>query len=262
MTKLSYERPVITKLNTGAMNKFGTRTEYAPVTQIDGVPVKKLIADYGSPCFVISERTIRDTYKNAVRAFKSRYPKVQFAWSYKTNYLNAVCNVFHSEGSWAEVVSIFEYEKAIADFKAALQVDSSSTEALNNMGLYYCDAGKFGESIEALNKAIKMKPDYKMALYNLGNTYAKMGDYRTAMFHYNRAVKVDPKYSDALNNIGNCYSVLNLRDSAYIYYQQATAADPTNTKALINMGVILSQMGDSVNGRKWFDKARQLGANI
>ncbi len=95
------------------MNKFGTRTEYTPVTQIDGVPVKKLIADYGSPCFVISERTIRDRYKNALRAFKSRYPKVQFAWSYKTNYLNAVCNTYHSEGSWAEVVSIFEYEKAL-----------------------------------------------------------------------------------------------------------------------------------------------------
>ena len=39
--------------------------------------------------------------------------KVQFAWSYKTNYLDAVCNVFHQEGSWAEVVSGFEYDKAI-----------------------------------------------------------------------------------------------------------------------------------------------------
>ena len=37
---------------------------------------------------------------------------MQFAWSYKTNYLNAICNVFHSEGSIAEVVSDFEYEKA------------------------------------------------------------------------------------------------------------------------------------------------------
>ena len=111
--KLKYERPAIRKMNTGLMNKFGTRTEYAPFTHIDGVPVKELIANYGSPCFVISERTIRKTYQNAVRAFKTRYPKVQFAWSYKTNYIDAVCNVFHQEGSWAEVVSIFEYTKAI-----------------------------------------------------------------------------------------------------------------------------------------------------
>lgn len=97
------------------MNKFGTRVDNTPVTHIDGVPVKKLIADFDSPCFVISERTIRETYRNALRAFTTRYPKVQFAWSYKTNYLNAVCNVFHSEGSWAEVVSSFEYEKALGN---------------------------------------------------------------------------------------------------------------------------------------------------
>ncbi|MBX7206410.1 MAG: diaminopimelate decarboxylase [Bacteroidia bacterium] len=113
MKKMQYERPVIQRLNTGIMNKFGTRTEYAPVTHIDGNSVKELIGKYGSPLFVISEKTIRNTYREANRAFNTRYPKVQFAWSYKTNYLSAVCNVFHQEGSWAEVVSGFEYEKAI-----------------------------------------------------------------------------------------------------------------------------------------------------
>ncbi len=113
MKKLQYERPLIQRLNAGLMNKFGMRTEYAPVTRVDEVPVKELLKQFGSPLFVISERTLRQTYKEANRAFKTRYPKVQFAWSYKTNYMNAVCNVFHQEGSWAEVVSGFEYQKAI-----------------------------------------------------------------------------------------------------------------------------------------------------
>lgn len=113
MSAIHYERPVIIKLNTGVMNKFGTKTEYAPVTQIDGVQVSELIKQYGSPLFVLSERKIRENFRHAKRMFETRYPKVQFAWSYKTNYLNAVCNVFHQEGSWAEVVSRFEYEKAI-----------------------------------------------------------------------------------------------------------------------------------------------------
>lgn len=113
MSKLNYERPFIQKLNTGSMNKFGTRTEFAPVTHLEGVPVKQIAEEYGSPCFVISERKIRNNYQTAVRAFKTRYPKVQFAWSYKTNYLSAVCNIFHQEGSWAEVVSVFEYKKAL-----------------------------------------------------------------------------------------------------------------------------------------------------
>jgi diaminopimelate decarboxylase len=115
MEKIKYERPVIKKMNTGLMNKFGTRTEYEPVVHIESVPVKSLISQYGSPLFVISEKQIRRNFQNATRIFRTRYPKVQFAWSYKTNYLNAVCNIFHQEGSWAEVVSGFEYAKAIGN---------------------------------------------------------------------------------------------------------------------------------------------------
>jgi len=37
---------------------------------------------------------------------------VRQAWSYKTNYINAVSAILHSEGCDAEVVSEFEYDKA------------------------------------------------------------------------------------------------------------------------------------------------------
>ncbi len=113
MSKLKYERPLIKKLNAGMMNKFGTQNELTPVTHIDGVSVKSIIQQYGSPVFVLSEQKMRQNYKNAVRAFSTRYPKVQFAWSYKTHYNNAVCRIFHQEGSWGEVVSGFEYRKAL-----------------------------------------------------------------------------------------------------------------------------------------------------
>lgn len=115
MAKLKYERPLIKKMNAGMMNKFGAEAENTPVTHIDGVAVKSIIEQYGSPVFVLSEQKMRQNYKAAVRAFNTRYPKVQFAWSYKTHYNNAVCNIFHQEGSWAEVVSGFEYKKALGN---------------------------------------------------------------------------------------------------------------------------------------------------
>ncbi len=114
MQKQSFERPVIQKINAGLPSKFGIQARPETVSHIDGVGVKELIDQYGSPLYVFSEATIRKTYKDAYRAFSSRYPRVQFAWSYKTNYLNAICKVFHQEGSWAEVVSGFEYDKAIS----------------------------------------------------------------------------------------------------------------------------------------------------
>jgi diaminopimelate decarboxylase len=112
MSKKVYERPVIVKQYSGLMNKFGTSPVQPPMAEIDGVSIEKLTKQYGSPVFVMSEKKIRETFKKLNRIFKTRYPKVQFAWSYKTNYLNAVCKIFHQEGSWAEVVSDYEYERA------------------------------------------------------------------------------------------------------------------------------------------------------
>ncbi|HQV86182.1 MAG TPA: hypothetical protein PKZ90_09635, partial [Chitinophagaceae bacterium] len=147
MKKLVYESPSIQKMNTGLMNKFGTRSEYEPVKQIDGVSVHTMMAQYGSPLFVLSERTIRNNYQHAVRAFTTRYPKVQFAWSYKTNYLNSVCRIFHQEGSWAEVVSGFEYRKALGNgvpgtkiiFNGPEKTNEELEMAANNGSLIHID---------------------------------------------------------------------------------------------------------------------------
>jgi len=83
-------------------------------SEIDGVPISVLVAEHGSPLFVFSETKLRQAIRRADNAFRQRYSDVQFAWSYKTNYLQAVCRVLHQEGAIAEVVSDFEYEKARA----------------------------------------------------------------------------------------------------------------------------------------------------
>ncbi len=113
MKKL-YEKPVINKIQTGFMNKFGKSPLYMRKirTEIDGISIDELVNRFGSPLFVISEKKLRQQYRKIYNAFASRYPNVKFGWSYKTNYLKAVCAVLHQEGAIAEVVSAFEYEKA------------------------------------------------------------------------------------------------------------------------------------------------------
>ncbi len=166
MQKLKYERPYIKKLNAGIMNKFGTRTDAQAFTHIDGVAVKSVIAQYGSPVFVLSEKQIRRNYRSAYRAFSTRYPKVQFAWSYKTNYLNAVCNIFHQEGSWAEVVSGFEYRKAIGNgvpgnkiiFNGPNKPKEDLLLAIENDSLIHIDHFEELNLLISLSENLVMKP--------------------------------------------------------------------------------------------------------
>lgn len=80
--------------------------------EIDGVAVEELVRCYGSPVFVVSEKRLRENRRRLHRAFEARYSPVVHGWSYKTNYTRAICTILHQEGSWAEVVSAFEYDKA------------------------------------------------------------------------------------------------------------------------------------------------------
>lgn len=147
MGKLKYEKPVISKITAGVPSKFGLPAKQKIIREIDGIPVANLIENYGSPVFVFSEKTIRNTFSGARRAFETRYPKVQFAWSYKTNYLDAICNVFHDEGAWAEVVSGFEFEKALSLGVSGSQIlfngpeksEADLTLAINNNACIHID---------------------------------------------------------------------------------------------------------------------------
>jgi len=112
--KKTWVKPIIKDLIAGNLNKFGNVAHHNIIDKLEDQPVEALIQQFGSPLFVVSESTLRKNYQRFYRAFSSRYPNVQFAWSYKTNYLSAICNTFHQMGSYAEVVSAFEYEKAIA----------------------------------------------------------------------------------------------------------------------------------------------------
>ncbi|KUG26387.1 diaminopimelate decarboxylase [hydrocarbon metagenome] len=109
-----YEKPIIIKVQTGMMNKFGSSPYYSRKirTEIDGVAISELVDKFDSPLFVFSEKSLRQKYRAYYNSFSTRYPNITFGWSYKTNYLPAICSVFHQEGAIAEVVSEMEYDKA------------------------------------------------------------------------------------------------------------------------------------------------------
>ncbi len=170
MTKLTFERPIIQRINAGLPSKYGMSHRLEPISHIDGIAIKTLIEKFDSPLFVLSESTIRRTYKDANRAFSSRYPNVQFAWSYKTNYLNAVCHVFHQEGAWAEVVSGFEYDKAISNgvpgeliiFNGPYKSTNDLRKAIQNNSLIHID--HFDELYEIIHLSKELSERPKVAI--------------------------------------------------------------------------------------------------
>lgn len=182
MEKKRYERPTVIRQHSGFMNKFGSKQIASAVREIEGIPVSYLLEKFGSPLFVISENKIRENQRKMNRIFKTRYPRVQFAWSYKTNYLDAVCSVFHSEGSWAEVVSGFEYDKA---------------RALGVRGEYIIFNGpdKSRSALErAINESAKIHIDHFDELYDIIEIAGILGKKAKVAIRVNMDTGIYPKW--------------------------------------------------------------------
>lgn len=76
------------------------------------VDVRALLRDFGSPLFIVSEQLLRGSYRRFRGAFAAVDLRPVIAYSYKTNYLPALCAILHQEGAGAEVVSGMEYALA------------------------------------------------------------------------------------------------------------------------------------------------------
>jgi diaminopimelate decarboxylase len=120
--KAKYERPLIVRHSLAGVNKFGSIPAIRPLTTIDGVRIEELVAAYGSPLFVFSESTLRERVRELRAQLSRRVARFDIGWSYKTNYLGAICRVFHQEGSLAEVVSGMELRKALASGVTGRQI--------------------------------------------------------------------------------------------------------------------------------------------
>ncbi|MBK8265553.1 MAG: diaminopimelate decarboxylase [Nannocystis sp.] len=174
-----YERPTIVRHQLGMMNKFARAQAIEPMTRIDGVAVAELVAAYGSPLFVFSEAEIVRRYRELHDYLALRHPRVRLAWSYKTNYLDAICRIFQREGALAEVVSEFEYDKALRLGFRPDEIHFNGPDKSEEVLLRALPAGtiihidNFDElaAIEAIARRLKIRPRVALRL-NLSVTGA------------------------------------------------------------------------------------------
>src|SRR6202035_4950870 len=72
------------------------------------------------------------------------------------------------------------------------------------------------QALDALQAALKLKPDYPEAHLNMGNALRELGSLAEAIGAYRRAVELRPTYAEAL---------------AELFYQRARACDCTDAEA-------------------------------
>ena len=90
-----------------------------------------------------------------------------------------------------------QYDKAIAAFKNAINIDHNFKEAHNHLAVVYIKQEKYTEAIKALEKAIDIDQNFKEAHFNLALAYLEIGEFEAAINAANHALEIDPNYEPA-----------------------------------------------------------------
>jgi tetratricopeptide (TPR) repeat protein len=90
-----------------------------------------------------------------------------------------------------------EYDRAIADFDAAIRLNPASAWTLNNRGTAWYFKGDPDRAFADFDAAVQRDPEYARAWHNRGEVRRDKGNFNGAVADYGKAIELDPGYTAA-----------------------------------------------------------------
>ena len=89
------------------------------------------------------------------------------------------------------------YQRAIADFSRALELDPDHAAAYNNRGLAYVHQSDYTQAIADFDAALDLDPELFECLVNRGLARDEQSDYSLALADFNNALRLRPAFAPA-----------------------------------------------------------------
>lgn len=97
------------------------------------------------------------------------------------------------------------YDKALADYETAIQIDPKSKTGYYNKGLTQFAMKNYQEAIETCTRFISFNSKEDVAYLYRGSIYKFLKKYELAMLDYTEAIKLAPEYANAYYSRGLAY---------------------------------------------------------
>jgi tetratricopeptide (TPR) repeat protein len=125
-----------------------------------------------------------------------------------------------------------EYDRAIADFTAAIPLFPNDAAVYNNRGLAYLAKGDVAKAHADFTEAIRLAPQFAEAYTNRGRAYELAHQLDDAIGDHTDAIRLDPRLARAYASRGLAYEAKGDRDRALNDVNAALAIDPKLQRAI------------------------------
>ncbi|NQU19051.1 tetratricopeptide repeat protein, partial [bacterium] len=144
---------------------------------------------------------------------------------------------------------------------ATARTSPSSPNTHNNLGDVYSRRGEWEKAVYEFKKAIEIKPGYADAYHNLAHTYYLMGKLTEAIESYQNAIHFNPNLWQSYQNLAGIYFELKNINLAMEYFKKAIEVNPTNSQLRTNLGIAYLMLDRKLEAREEFEKSLQLDPN-
>jgi tetratricopeptide (TPR) repeat protein len=151
-----------------------------------------------------------------------------------------------------------DFEKALAYFDEALDIDPGYAPALYNKGNALAGQKQFDKAAAAYRKALERDPEFLMAYENLGKSYIRTGQFEEALKTFDKALRRRPDFVEALVGKGIVYHGLGEYERAIRVYREALAVQPDLASGHYNLACALARQGELEKAREALKRAIEL----
>jgi adenylate cyclase len=160
------------------------------------------------------------------------------------------------------------HEEAIQMYKKALQFDSSSFFALNNIGINYFYLSNFNEAAIYFEKTAKLQPRSK-AFSNSGSVYYYANNFEKAADMYKEALRLEPENYRWAANIADAYKFIKgKKEMANTYFEKsielsrfAIQINPNIDRTYHYLAISLAYFGKASDAELALIEAEKLNPN-
>jgi len=127
-----------------------------------------------------------------------------------------------------------------------------------NMGIAYKSKGELNKAVVEYRKAIELAPEYSEAHNNLGNLLKDQKKFDEAIYHFEASIKIFSENPSTHNNLGTVHAMKGEISEAVTHFAKAISIQPTYFDARQNLGFAHMRQGELVAAERDFSQAVQI----
>jgi|GEM_PF-370568 len=221
---------------------------------------EKAIADY-TKAITLTPKEKQYYYNRAYAYVKLKnYAKAESEYNEIIKHFPTFAKSYDERGDFYKN-TLREYQKAITDYKTAIELDPYNAEYYVDLADAYRNLQDYGQAVTEVNQALKVQKDFPRAYLQLGWISYAVGDQNKALDYFKLALSKDPKYDWAISGIGIVQYEMGNKEGA-IKEWRSSLEFTKNESIQFALAVALFAQGNQQEALKLAEKALKKNSDL